>query len=133
MISIGRYGKKVSFDRKALDYRNLRFQSAFALFPPGLPLLFCLQCNIKDVFQSELCPKFHSRLYLHSAGACQIALMYINGKNAMAVLDIDEFERHTCGALHSIFVAAVNHRIDIFHLGFSRMKPLPLMFEGQGS
>ncbi len=27
------------------------------------------------------------------------------GKNAMAVLDTDEFERHTGGAFHSIFVA----------------------------
>ena len=31
--------------------------------------------------------------------------IFINGKNAMAVLDIDEFERHTGGAFHSIFVA----------------------------
>lgn len=32
--------------------------------------------------------------------------IFINGKNAMAVLDSDEFERHTGGAFHSIFVAA---------------------------
>ena len=32
--------------------------------------------------------------------------IFINGKNAMAVLDTDEFERHTGGAFHSIFVAA---------------------------
>ena len=32
--------------------------------------------------------------------------IFINGKNAMAVLDIDEFERHTGGAFHSIFVPA---------------------------
>ena len=31
--------------------------------------------------------------------------IFINGKNAMAVLDTDEFERHTGGTLHSIFVA----------------------------
>ena len=31
--------------------------------------------------------------------------IFINGKNAMAVLDTDEFERHTGGAFHSIFVA----------------------------
>ena len=31
---------------------------------------------------------------------------FINSKNAMAVLDTDEFERHTGGAFHSIFVAA---------------------------
>ena len=31
---------------------------------------------------------------------------FINSKNAMAVLDIDEFKRHTGGAFHSIFVAA---------------------------
>ena len=31
--------------------------------------------------------------------------IFINGKNAMAVLDINEFERHTGGAFHSIFVA----------------------------
>lgn len=29
----------------------------------------------------------------------------INGKNAMAVLDTNEFERHTGGAIHSVFVA----------------------------
>ena len=29
----------------------------------------------------------------------------INGKNAMAVLDTDEFERHTGVGFHSIFVA----------------------------
>ena len=27
--------------------------------------------------------------------------IFINGKNAMAVLDIDEFKRHTGGAFHS--------------------------------
>lgn len=27
-----------------------------------------------------------------------------NSKNAMTVLDTDKFERHTCGAFHSIFV-----------------------------
>ena len=32
--------------------------------------------------------------------------IFINGKNAMTVLDTDEFERHTGGAFHSIFVAA---------------------------
>lgn len=31
--------------------------------------------------------------------------IFINGKNAMAVLDTNEFERHTGGAIHSIFVA----------------------------
>ena len=31
--------------------------------------------------------------------------IFINGKNAMTVLDTDEFERHTGGAFHSIFVA----------------------------
>ena len=31
--------------------------------------------------------------------------IFINGKNAMAVLDTDEFERHTGGAFHSVFVA----------------------------
>lgn len=31
--------------------------------------------------------------------------IFINGKNAMAVLDTNEFERHTGGAFHSIFVA----------------------------
>ena len=31
---------------------------------------------------------------------------FINSKNAMAVLDTDEFERHTGGAFHSIFVSA---------------------------
>lgn len=29
----------------------------------------------------------------------------INGKNAMTVLDTNEFERHTGGAIHSVFVA----------------------------
>ena len=32
--------------------------------------------------------------------------IFINGKNAMTVLDIDEFKSHTGGAFHSIFVAA---------------------------
>ena len=32
--------------------------------------------------------------------------IFINGKNAMAVLDIDEFKRHTGGAFHSIFISA---------------------------
>ena len=32
--------------------------------------------------------------------------IFINGKNAMAMLDTNEFERHTGGAFHSIFVAA---------------------------
>lgn len=31
--------------------------------------------------------------------------IFINGKNAVAMLDTDEFERHTGGAFHSIFVA----------------------------
>ena len=32
--------------------------------------------------------------------------IFINGKNAMAVLDIDELKRHTGGAFHSIFISA---------------------------
>ena len=36
----------------------------------------------------------------------KVAEIFINGKNAMAVLDIDEFKRHTGGAFHSIFVSA---------------------------
>ena len=32
--------------------------------------------------------------------------IFSNGKGVMAVLDTAEFERHTCGALHGIFVAA---------------------------
>ena len=35
----------------------------------------------------------------------KVAEIIINGKNAMAVLDTDEFERHTGGAFHSVFVA----------------------------
>ncbi len=31
--------------------------------------------------------------------------IFSNGKDVMAVLDTAEFERHTCGALHSKFVA----------------------------
>lgn len=31
---------------------------------------------------------------------------FVNGKNAMAVLDIDEFESHTGGAFHRIFISA---------------------------
>ena len=34
----------------------------------------------------------------------EAAEIFINGKNAMAVLDTNEFERHTGGAFHSIFV-----------------------------
>ena len=36
----------------------------------------------------------------------KVAEIFINGKNAVAMLDTDKFERHTCGALHGIFVAA---------------------------
>ena len=36
----------------------------------------------------------------------KVAEIFINGKNAMAVLDIDEFKRDTGGAFHSIFVSA---------------------------
>lgn len=32
--------------------------------------------------------------------------IFINGKNTMVVLDTNEFERHTGGAFHSIFVSA---------------------------
>ena len=35
----------------------------------------------------------------------KVAEIFINGKNAMAGLDTNEFERHTGGAFHSIFVA----------------------------
>lgn len=87
--------------------------------------------------------------------------MIINGKNAMAVRDIDEFKSHTGGAFHGIFVAAgwtkaavtakrdklksaamgtaihgtaegritaVDHFIDIFHFGFSRMESVFYFF-----
>ena len=36
----------------------------------------------------------------------KVGEIFINGKNAMAVLDIDEFKRHTGGAFHSIFISA---------------------------
>ena len=36
----------------------------------------------------------------------KVAEIFINGKNAVAMRDTDKFERHTCGALHGIFVAA---------------------------
>ena len=36
----------------------------------------------------------------------KVSEILINGKNAMAVQDTDEFERHTGGAFHSIFVSA---------------------------
>ena len=35
----------------------------------------------------------------------EAAEIFINSKNAMAVLDANEFERHTGGAFHRIFVA----------------------------
>ena len=35
----------------------------------------------------------------------EAAEIFINGKNAMAVMDIDKFESHTGGAIHGIFVA----------------------------
>ena len=87
----------------------------------------------------------------------KVTEIIINGKNAMAVMDIDKFESHTGGAIHGIFVAAgrakaavtaernefevstvrttvhgatkgritaVDHLIDIFHLGFSGMKSI---------
>ena len=36
----------------------------------------------------------------------EVAEVFINGKNTMAVLNADELKRHTGGALHSIFVSA---------------------------
>ena len=36
----------------------------------------------------------------------EVAEVFINGKNAMAVWDMDEFKSHTGGAFHGIFVAA---------------------------
>ena len=36
----------------------------------------------------------------------EAAEIFINGKNAMAVLNADELKRHTGGAFHSIFVSA---------------------------
>ena len=36
----------------------------------------------------------------------EAAEIFINGKNAMEVLDTNEFERHTGGAFHSIFISA---------------------------
>lgn len=30
--------------------------------------------------------------------------IFVNSKNAMTVMDTDKFERHACGAFHSIFV-----------------------------
>ena len=36
----------------------------------------------------------------------EVAEIFINSKNAMAVLDTDEFKRHTGGAFHSVFISA---------------------------
>ena len=36
----------------------------------------------------------------------EVAEVFINGKNAMAVLNADELKRYTGGAFHSIFVSA---------------------------
>nr|WP_330391136.1 hypothetical protein [Lachnoclostridium phocaeense] len=36
----------------------------------------------------------------------EVAEVFINGKNAMAVLNADELKRHTGSAFHSIFVSA---------------------------
>ena len=36
----------------------------------------------------------------------KVAEIFINGKNAMAVLDTDKFERHTGGTFHGIFISA---------------------------
>lgn len=36
----------------------------------------------------------------------EVAEVFINGKNTMAVLDTEELKRHTGGAFHSIFVSA---------------------------
>ena len=36
----------------------------------------------------------------------EVAEVFINGKNTMAVLNADELKRHTGGAFHSIFVSA---------------------------
>lgn len=36
----------------------------------------------------------------------EVAEIFINGKNTMAVLDTDEFESHTGGTCHGIFVSA---------------------------
>lgn len=34
----------------------------------------------------------------------KVAKIFINSKNAMAVLDADKLERHTGGAFHGIFI-----------------------------
>ena len=36
----------------------------------------------------------------------KVTEIFINGKNAMTVLDTDEFKGHTGGAFHSIFIPA---------------------------
>ena len=36
----------------------------------------------------------------------EVPEIFINGKNAMTVLDVDEFERHSGSAFHGIFVPA---------------------------
>ena len=36
----------------------------------------------------------------------EVAEVFINGKNAMAVLNTNELKRHTGGAFHSVFVSA---------------------------
>ena len=36
----------------------------------------------------------------------KVSKIFINGKNTMAMLDTDEFKRHSGGAFHSIFISA---------------------------
>ena len=48
--------------------------------------------------------------------------LFIDCKNAVAVTGIYQFKGHTGSAFHGIFIAAVYHFIDIFHLSFSGME-----------
>lgn len=47
---------------------------------------------------------------------------FIDCKNAVAVVYIYQFKGHVGSAFHGIFITAVYHLIDIFHLSLSGMK-----------
>lgn len=52
----------------------------------------------------------------------KIAGLLIDSKNAVAVVDINQFKGHAGSAFRDIVIAAVYHLIDIFHFSKSGMK-----------
>ena len=61
--------------------------------------------RLKNILDITLETEWKRQFRRESVLKEEAAEIFINGKNAMAVLDTNEFERHTGGAFHSIFVA----------------------------